>query len=266
VNANTATPAELQAAFAAAGLANPAQWAREVNEYRPYPTDDPTFAKLRGELVKYNPDQATIDGIIATLRFSAMSAPTSVSVDQFSSVLRRGLVWLAVLTTVGIAVELAVERHWTQPVQLIAWGAVAIMVVALAMLLPAPTGVRVRTARILAAVVVLTSAVGIWEHVAANYDAGPLDFHYTGVWDNLPEVSRWWLAVTKTVGPSPPLAPGALAQAGLSVLLATIGHPALRGRTESFPAVGQAEGDTRKPQQQPAPAGVRQGRATHDVV
>jgi hypothetical protein len=35
--------------------------------------------------------------------------------------------------------------------------------------------------------------------------------------------------VSKTVGASPPLAPGALAQAALAVLLATVGHPTLRG-------------------------------------
>jgi hypothetical protein len=67
VNANTATQAELQAAFTAAGISSPAQWAREVAEYRPYPTDDPTFAKLRGELAKYNPSPATVDQIVATL-------------------------------------------------------------------------------------------------------------------------------------------------------------------------------------------------------
>jgi predicted lipid-binding transport protein (Tim44 family) len=67
VNANTATQAELQAAFTAAGINNAGRWAVEVAEYRPYPTDDPTFAKLRGELAKYNPGQATVDQIIATL-------------------------------------------------------------------------------------------------------------------------------------------------------------------------------------------------------
>lgn len=67
VNANTATVAELQAAFEAAGIANAARWAREVEEYRPYPTNDPTFAKLRGELAKYNPGPGVVDQIIAVL-------------------------------------------------------------------------------------------------------------------------------------------------------------------------------------------------------
>lgn len=67
VNANTATVAEMQVAFEAAGISNAARWAREVEEYRPYPTNDPTFAKLRGELAKYNPGPGVVDQIIAVL-------------------------------------------------------------------------------------------------------------------------------------------------------------------------------------------------------
>jgi hypothetical protein len=67
VNANTASVAELQRAFEAAGISNAARWAREVEEYRPYPTDDPTFAKLRRELAKYNPGPGVVDQIVATL-------------------------------------------------------------------------------------------------------------------------------------------------------------------------------------------------------
>jgi hypothetical protein len=66
VNANTASVEELQAAFAAAGISNPDRWAREVAEYRPYDAD-PTWAKLRQELAKYNIDPAVLEQIIATL-------------------------------------------------------------------------------------------------------------------------------------------------------------------------------------------------------
>ncbi|MGE3271347.1 MAG: hypothetical protein AB7P40_21540 [Chloroflexota bacterium] len=67
VDANKATVAELQRAFEAAGISNASRWAREVEEYRPYPTDDPGFAKLRRELAKYNPAPGVVDAIIATL-------------------------------------------------------------------------------------------------------------------------------------------------------------------------------------------------------
>jgi hypothetical protein len=152
------------------------------------------------------------------------------STDTTTPLLRRGLLGLGALTAAGIAVELAVERHWTQPIQFVAWGAVVVVAVTLGLLAGAPGRARVRLARMLAVLVLLTAAWGIWEHIYANYDAGPLDLHYTDTWDSLPETTRWWLALTKTVGPSPPLAPGALALASLCVLLAALRHPALASR------------------------------------
>ena len=67
VNANSASRAELQAAFEAAGVTNAAQWAREVEEYRPYTADDPTWGRLRKELAKYNIASDVLEKIIATL-------------------------------------------------------------------------------------------------------------------------------------------------------------------------------------------------------
>jgi hypothetical protein len=67
VNANTASIPELQRAFEANGIPNAARWAREVDEYRPYPTDDPSFGKLRGELAKYNPSADVLQKILASL-------------------------------------------------------------------------------------------------------------------------------------------------------------------------------------------------------
>jgi hypothetical protein len=67
VDANTASVAEMTAAFETAGIPNAARWAREVEEYRPYPTDDPTMADLRQELAKYNPTDEVVDQIVATL-------------------------------------------------------------------------------------------------------------------------------------------------------------------------------------------------------
>lgn len=66
-NANTASQAEIQKALEAAGVSNAARWAGEVVEYRPYPTNDPTLAKLRQNLVKYNPGPGVVDGIVSAL-------------------------------------------------------------------------------------------------------------------------------------------------------------------------------------------------------
>ena len=67
MSANRATRAELQRAFEAAGIPNPGRLAVEVEEYRPYPPNDPGMAKLRRELAKYNIAPAVVDQVIATL-------------------------------------------------------------------------------------------------------------------------------------------------------------------------------------------------------
>jgi membrane-bound lytic murein transglycosylase B len=66
-SANNATAAQLQAAFEAAGVPNASRWIIEVQEYRPYPTDDPSFAKLKSNLAKYNPSADTLSRILAAL-------------------------------------------------------------------------------------------------------------------------------------------------------------------------------------------------------
>jgi glucose/arabinose dehydrogenase len=66
-SANNATAAQLQAALEAAGVPNASRWIIEVQEYRPYPTDDPSFAKLKSNLAKYNPSADTLSRILAAL-------------------------------------------------------------------------------------------------------------------------------------------------------------------------------------------------------
>jgi hypothetical protein len=155
--------------------------------------------------------------------------------------LRHGLVALAAITTAGIVAELAIERHWTQPIQLVAWGAAVALGVGAALLLGFPSRTRVTAVRGLAVVVLLTAVLGVWQHVYSNYDSGPLDRNYSRTWDSLPETTRWWLAISKTIGPSPPFAPGALAEASLALLLATVRHPALS--QESPPGEPPTNGD-----------------------
>jgi hypothetical protein len=66
VNANTASIAELQKAFEAAGISQALRWAQEVDEYRPYPSD-PKWGKLRQELGKYNIAPDVLEKIISLL-------------------------------------------------------------------------------------------------------------------------------------------------------------------------------------------------------
>lgn len=146
------------------------------------------------------------------------------------ALLRRGLLGLAGLAIVGLALELITEKHWTKPSQLIAWATLVALAVAIGLLARAGQAWRVRAAQLLALAVVASAALGVWEHIEGNHDAGPLDAGYANTWDGLGPVTQWWLAARKGVGPAPPLAPGALALTGLVVLLATAHHPALPRR------------------------------------
>lgn len=67
VSANTASESDIVAALNAAGVSNAERWAKEVVEYRPYPSDDPNLTKLRESLAKYNPGQETVDKIVSAL-------------------------------------------------------------------------------------------------------------------------------------------------------------------------------------------------------
>ena len=67
VSANTASQSEIAAALAAAGVPNADRWAGEVVEYRPYDASDATLQKLQENLAKYNPDPATLAGILSAL-------------------------------------------------------------------------------------------------------------------------------------------------------------------------------------------------------
>jgi hypothetical protein len=147
------------------------------------------------------------------------------------ALLRRCFLALAVAGIVGTAVELALSRHWTSTVQLIPWFALGALAIAVALLVARPGRRAVLAVRVLAVLVILTAGLGVFEHVLANYHAAPLDFRYTSKWPTMSASSRWWAAASESVGPSPTLAPGVLAQAALCVLFATLGHPALPSGT-----------------------------------
>ena len=54
--------------------------------------------------------------------------------------------------------------------------------------------------------------------------------------------SKWWAAASPSVGPSPTLAPGVLAQAALCVLCAALGHPAFT-RPDEPAALSPVDGE-----------------------
>ncbi len=159
--------------------------------------------------------------------------------------MRRGLLALAGATIVGTAAELATLRHWDGLEQLIPWGClIAIGVVYTAYLLRPGRGCT-RLARIASSALIAASAYGIWEHLAANRKAGALDRKWGAVWSQLSTLQQFRRALDGSVGPSPLLAPGALATVAILILLATIadgrGDASGRSSVASMP-VGRDRG------------------------
>jgi hypothetical protein len=147
---------------------------------------------------------------------------------------RRGLVALTVIGILATAFELGSERHWNGWEQLVPWVALVALAAAVALLL-LPGGRGTTAARVLALLVLGASGYGVIEHILTNVGAGALDHRYADSWDSLTLFQRGWYAITKTVGPAPPLAPGVLAQTALLLLLATIGDARRPGGIGSTP-------------------------------
>jgi hypothetical protein len=154
-----------------------------------------------------------------------------------AAALRRALIVLTALGVAGTAVELGMERHWKTAVQLIPWYTLAVITAGIVLLVTRPRRKTVWVVRAIVVAVFLSAAFGVFEHVQANYNAGPLDFRYAGRWPTMSLPSRWWAAATNAVGPSPPLVPAVLAQAALCLGLATLHHPALSHESRDEPEV-----------------------------
>lgn len=131
----------------------------------------------------------------------------------------RSLLALTLIGILATAFELTTERHWNGLEQLIPWFALALLVVAVVLTVLPSRGAQM-LAGMLALVVLGASVYGVIDHIAVNYSSGPLDQHFAETWESLSAPQRWWYASTKQVGPSPPLAPGILAQTALLLLLA----------------------------------------------
>lgn len=150
--------------------------------------------------------------------------------DSQSSTLRLSIVIVAALAIVGLAVELMVERHWGSLPRHVPWLALAGLAWSVVRLWRGPSARDVRVAQFIALAAMNAAAVGVGFHVIENYKAGPLDQVYSLVWDAMGEPERWWAAFSKSLGPAPTFAPGALALIALLVLVATQHHPALTNR------------------------------------
>jgi len=143
-----------------------------------------------------------------------------------AELLRKFVLWLAAASAAGTAVELAMLRHWRGLDQLIPWAMLGIASVAIALVMRRPTRGVLKAARIVGTVVALTALVGVYEHVAANYHDGARSRATAAAWATMSEPARWLAAVDGSAGQAPPVAPGVLAQVGVLLFFATVGHPA----------------------------------------
>jgi hypothetical protein len=146
-----------------------------------------------------------------------------------ASALRRSVILVAAAGIAGLAAELVIERHWGTLVRYVPWLALAALAWAVFRLWRGPTQREIRAARTIAVAAMAAAGLGIALHINENYTAGPLDQKYSLIWDTMSEPQRWWAAFSKSLGPAPTFAPGALALIGLLVLVATQRHPVVRG-------------------------------------
>ena len=149
--------------------------------------------------------------------------------------LRAGLLLLVLLGVTGSALALAYERHWQGPWQLAPWITLGIVIAAAVALSVRPTAAMVWLARTVAALAIVSGAIGVWQHIDANYNAGTVaeqdsHDHHSHSHGSEAESSEPSMGevMTGAVGHAPIPAALATAPVGLALGLATIGLAGVR--------------------------------------
>ena len=143
---------------------------------------------------------------------------TSESKRDSGTILRRGLLLIFVLGTVGLGTELLLLGHfeeWRQQVPLVL---LVLGLVLLAIRLFYPGAIILRLFRLTMLAFVLGGIVGLWFHLSSN-----MEFEL----EMYPTLTGLELLSKALGGAMPALAPGALVQLGLIGFLYTYQHPAL---------------------------------------
>ena len=161
-----------------------------------------------------------------------------MSAEQVVRRLRSFLFALAGLMAVGTLGELWLAEHVKEPLQFIPFGLCGLALVAVAGAWRWPRPATLWTLRGVMALTALGSALGMYEHLAANA-AFELEIRPNAM------LSAVWLDVLH--GAAPILAPGVLLMMAAVALAATYAHPAL-----ARPAPPAAEQGAKRPAGKPA--------------
>ena len=95
---------------------------------------------------------------------------------------RRGLLTLAASAAAGTALELAMLRHWNGVDQLVPWATLVMVAAGIAIVAFSGARAAVLTGRAIGCGSAIAGVFGVYEHIASNYEAGPLDFRYADRW------------------------------------------------------------------------------------
>ena len=132
--------------------------------------------------------------------------------------MRRGILLIFVLGTVGLGTELLLLGHFEEWRQQVPLALLALGLVLLAARMLYRRAIILRLFRLTMLVFVLGGMVGLWFHLSAN-----MEFEL----EMYPTLSGLELLSKALGGAMPALAPGALIQLGLVGFLYTYQHPAL---------------------------------------
>jgi hypothetical protein len=158
---------------------------------------------------------------------TAVDAPAAEPTHDHAALFRYCFLAVSAMLVSGTMLDLGMERHWNGLLQMIPWFTLGVLGVGIAVFAVRPTVNGIRAARAVGLAAGLSAAYGVFTHVHENLNAGPLDFRYEARWATMSTLAQWWAAATKSVGPSPVLAPGAMLLAAVCLWCATLRHPAL---------------------------------------
>jgi hypothetical protein len=132
--------------------------------------------------------------------------------------LRAFLVLLAAALFAGTIGELLAAKHYGDPIQLVPFALCGLGLLALGVIRTRPSRGTILAVRALMIVIALGSVLGVYEHIAGNYEF---------VREVRPGADAWSLAKATLTGRDPLLAPGILAVGAALAIAATYATAAL---------------------------------------